>query len=154
MADASTTTDPALLGAWKTTESGDPSVLWIRQKGPLYTIRYDGEDKDGKAESARFEGRLTRVGDAELMDIVSTDEKDFAVAVHMVVRLWPSAGKLKWVYLDSDWLRAQARQALATQPSGGDTLITTPGDPVAQFLKKFGADPRAYSGEPNEWVRK
>ena len=72
VADASTTTDPALLGAWKTTESGDPSVLWIRQKGPLYTIRYDGEDKDGKAESARFEGRLTRVGDADDSPLLAT----------------------------------------------------------------------------------
>jgi hypothetical protein len=57
------------------------------------------------------------------------------------------------VYLESDWLKAQAKQALATQPSGGDTLITTRGDAVPQFLKKFGADPRAYTGEPNRLVK-
>jgi hypothetical protein len=141
-------TDPALVGTWKSTDNDDKGRVTIEQRGPVYAIRFEGFDKP-----MSFQGRLTRVGDAELMDVVSTDDHDLAVAVHLVVRLWPSAGTLKWVYLESDWLKDQAKQALATQPSGGDTLITTPGDAAAQFLKKFGADPRAYTGEPNRLAK-
>jgi hypothetical protein len=148
VADAQTVTDPALVGTWKSADASEKGRLAIEQRGSVYAIRMEGDEKP-----MHFQGRLTRVGDAELMDVACTDEHDLAVAVHLVVRLWPSAGRLKWAYLDSDWLRAQAKQALATQPSGGDTLITTPGDPVPQFLKKFGADPRAYSGEPNQFVK-
>jgi hypothetical protein len=140
--------DPALVGTWKSTDSDDKGRIAIEQRGSVYAIRMEGSDKP-----MNFQGRLTRVGDAELMDVVGTDEHDLAVAVHLVVRLWPSADTLKWVYLESDWLKAQAKQALATQPSGGDTLITTRGDAVPQFLKKFGADPRAYTGEPNRLVK-
>jgi hypothetical protein len=148
VADGQTATDPALVGTWKVADSDEKGRVAIEQHGSTYAIRFEGDEKP-----MHLQGRLTRVGDAELMDVISTDEHDLAIPVHLVVRLWPAAGKLNWAYLDSDWIRAQAKQALATQPSGGDTLITTPGDPVVQFLKKFGADPRAYSGEPNRWVK-
>jgi hypothetical protein len=148
VAASQTVSDPALVGTWKSTDKDDNGRIVIAQRGTVYAIRLEGLDKP-----MTLEGRLTRVGDAELMDVVSTEEHDLAVPTHLVVRLWPSAGELKWVYLESDWLKEQAKQALATQPSGGNTLITTPGDAAAQFLKKFGADPRAYSGEPNQFVK-
>jgi hypothetical protein len=148
VAAAQAVSDPALVGTWKDPSGDGKGRIVIEQRGPVYAIRFEGD-----SPQMHFEGRLTRVGDAELMDVVSTEGHDLAVAVHLVVRLWPSAGTLKWVYLESDWLKDQAKQALATQPSGGDTLITTPGDAVAQFLKKFGADPRAYSGEPQQLVK-
>jgi len=141
--------DPALVGTWKSAASGDKGQIVIERRGTLYAIGIEG----GDGKPMHFEGRLERVGDAELMDVVSTDDHDLAIPVHLAVRLWPSAGELKWAYLDSDWLRAQAKLALATQPSSGDTLITTPGDAAAQFLKQFGADSRAYSGEPNRLVK-
>jgi hypothetical protein len=148
VADAQAAADPALVGTWKGTGSDEKGRMAIEQRGSVYAIRIEGD-----AKPIHLEGRLTRVGDAELMDVTTADEHDLAVAVHLVVRLWPSAGALKWAYLDSDWLRAQARQALATQPSDGNTLISAPGDAAARFLKKFGGDPRAYSGEPNQLVR-
>jgi len=148
VADTQTAADPALVGTWKGTGGDEKGRMVIEQRGSMYALRIEG---DGKP--MHFQGRLTRAGDAELMDIVCTDEHALAIPVHLVVRLWPSAGALKWVYLESDWLKGQAKEALATQPSGSDTLITTPGDPVVQFLKKFGADQRAYSGEPNQFVK-
>jgi hypothetical protein len=62
-------------------------------------------------------------------------------------------GGLKWVFLDSDWLKDKAKQTLGTQAAGDRTLITAKGAAVAEFLKKFGADERAYSGEMKQWVR-
>lgn len=148
--DAQATIDPALLGTWKDADSGsdDKSTVAFQQKGSIYTIHYS----DGDKATADMVGRLTRVGDAELMDIASTGEDAFCVNTHLVARFWPAGKSLRWAYLDSDWIRAQAKQSLTTQPSGDRTLITTEGDAVGQFLKKFGADPRA-SGTQTEWVR-
>jgi hypothetical protein len=146
--DGQTAGDPALVGTWKAAAPGDKGQIAIEQRNSVYAIRFEA---DGK--TLHLEGRLTRVGDAELMDVVSTEEHDLAIPVHLAVRLWPSANSLKWAYLDSDWIRAQAKQALATQPSDGNTLITSLGGALAQFLKKYGADPRAYSGSPDQLVR-
>lgn len=146
--DAQAISDPALVGIWKDAGTDDKDRVTIQQKGTIYTIHYS----DGKSESADFEGRLVRVGDAELMDIISTGDDAFAVHVHLVARFWPAAKTLQWAYLDSAWLRTQAKQSLTTQPAGDRTLITTEGDAVVQFLKKFGADSRAY-GNQTQWVR-
>ncbi len=148
VAASQTVSDPAIVGTWKTADKDDKGRIVIEQQGSVYVIRFEGMD-----EPIILQGHLTRVGDAELMDVVNTESHDLAVPVHLVVRLWPSASTLKWVYLESDWLKDQARQALSTQPSNSDTLITTPGDAVPQFLKKFGADARAYSGEPSQLVK-
>jgi hypothetical protein len=148
VADGQTTTDPRLVGTWIGAGSDDKSGMAIQQKGPIYTIHYSDEK-----DSIDFECRLTRVGDAELMDVITTSGLAFGIPVHMAVRVWPESGKLKWVFLESDWFRQQAKQSLATQPSSDATLITTQGDPVVQFLKKFGADARAY-GETNVLVKK
>jgi hypothetical protein len=146
--DAQAISDPALVGTWKGTDDDGPDRVTIQQKGSIYTIHYS----DGKSGTADFEGRLVRVGDAELMDIISTGDDAFSVNVHLVARFWPAAKTMQWAYLDSDWLRTQAKLSLATQPAGDRTLITTQGDAVVQFLKKFGADSRAY-GTQTQWVR-
>jgi hypothetical protein len=148
VADGQTATDPVLAGTWRSTDNSDKDLVVIQQDGSTYKIHYS----DGKSTSLDFDGSLVRVGDAELMDIVSTGDTSFSIPVHMVVRIWPDAGTMKWAYLDSDWLRQQAKQSLATQPSGDRTLITTPGDPVVQFLNQYGADSRAY-GKQNLFVR-
>jgi len=139
--------DPNLAGLW---QAGDKDLLWIRQNGSAYSIRFFGDDKD---VSMGFEGHLLRAGDAELMDLVSTGDNTFSIPVHMVVRVWTDGGGLKWVYLDSDWLKDKAKQTLGTQAAGDRTLITARGAAVVEFLKKFGADDNAYSGDMKRCVR-
>jgi hypothetical protein len=142
--------DPNLLGVWQGAGGDDKDLTVIRQKGSAYTIRYFGNDKD---MSLGFEGRLLRVGDAEFMDLASTNDDSFAIPVHMLARVWLDGGALKWVFLDSDWFKDQARQVLGTRAAGDRTMITAKSEAMAQFVKKFGADPRAYSGEMKEFVR-
>jgi hypothetical protein len=148
VAEGQTITDPALAGVWKGSAE-EVDTVTIQPKGALYALHYS----DGKSESMDFEGRLARVGDAEVLDLITTQDSGFAVPVHMLIRLWPEAGKLKFAYLQSDWLRQQAKRSLATQESHERTLITTQGDAVVQFLKKFGGDARAYSGDLTEMVK-
>jgi len=142
--------DPNLAGLWQGAGGEDKDMMLIRQKGPAYTVRYFGNDKD---VTLSFDARLLRVGDAELMDIVSTSDDTLAINVHMVARIWREGAGLKWVFLDSDWLKTQANQSLVTQAAGNRTLITTKGAPVVEFLKRFGADEKAYSGDMKEFVR-
>lgn len=139
--------DPGLAGFW---QSGDKDVVWIRQNGSAYSIRFFGDDKD---VSLGFEGHLLRVGDAELMDLVTTGDINPNIPAHMVVRVWTEGGGLRWVYLDSDWLKDKAKLTLGVQAAGDRTLITAQGAAVVDFLKKFGADENAYSGEGKRWVR-
>jgi hypothetical protein len=139
--------DPNLAGIW---QSGDKDFVWIRQDGPSYSIRFFGDDKD---VCIVFEGHLLRVDDAEFMDLVSTGDNAFNVPAHMVARVWTDGGGLRWAYLDSDWLKDKAKQTLGTQAAGDRTLITAKGAAVVEFLKKFGVDDKAYSGQMKRLVR-
>jgi hypothetical protein len=150
VSDDQAVSDPNLAGIWQGGGGDDKDMMLIRQKGSAYTIRYLGNDNDA---SLGLEGRLTRVGDAELMDLVSTDKNAFTLPVHMVARVWTEGGGLKWVFLDSDWLKDQAKQTLGTQAAGDRSLITAKGAAVVEFLKKFGAGEKAYSGDMKQWVR-
>jgi hypothetical protein len=143
--------DPALEGLWQGGGGDDKDVMLIRQKGSAYSIRYFGK---GKGKGIDFEGYLSRVGDAELMDLSTSgnDASRLGLPVHMVARVWTDGGRLKWVFLDSDWLKDQAKQTLGAQASGDRTLITAKGDAVVEFLKKYGAGEKAYSRDMEEWV--
>lgn len=142
-------TDGNLVGAWQGARNEDDLTV-IRQKGSAYAIRYFGDDKD---VSIGFEGRLMRVGDVELMDIVSTNDNSFSIPVHMLARVWPDGGTLRWVFLDSGWLEEQAKQSLGTQVAGDRTIVTAKGAALVQFVKKFAIDEKAYSDQGQHLVR-
>lgn len=144
-------TDGNLVGAWQGAGNNDDKDLTvIRQKGSAYSIRWFGDDKD---MSIGFEGRLMRVGDVELMDIVVTNDNTFSIPVHMLARVWPDGGTLRWVFLDSGWLEEQAKQSLATQVAGDRTVVATKGVALVQFVKKFAIDEKAYSDQMLHLVR-
>ena len=132
--------DPGIVGTWKAPD-GD-SLLVVQQADTGYTITYT-EKKD----SAKFDGILVRVGDAKVLDLVMESDDAFQVPVHMLARVWPEGSTLRWIYLDSKWLRAQT-VALPNQLSGKRTLLTAPAEALRSFVLKYGADDRAYEGDP------
>jgi len=146
--DGQAASDPRLVGTWKGAAADSKEQFSIVQKGAIYGVHYW---EDGSS-SANFEARLARIGNAEVLDLICTDDKAFAIPVHMLARVWPGDDTLRWVLLDSDWLRQQARQSLATQETDDRTLVTTQGETAAQFLTKFGADERAY-GQISDLVK-
>jgi hypothetical protein len=155
--DRQATMDPALLGTWKPEQRtgarpsisviglsgdfGDDDLYIIRGSGSAYDITYT----DGKFITQKFEARLIRVGTAELLDLVPANDDGFQIPAHLLVRVWPKDSKLRWVFLDSDWLKQQAAQLLATQPSDDRTLITASSDALGDFVLKYGSDPRAFN---------
>jgi len=137
--DKDAVSDPALAGVW----SGDNgnSIYAIRQDGTSYTITY----MEKSSQAAKFQARLVKAGDAELLDLVSTNEDAFQIPVHTMVRVWPAGNSLRIAFLDSDWLKQNAAQHLATTTADDRLLITASGEAVRSFLMKFGTDEKAYS---------
>ena len=139
VSDEESVISPALAGVWKTGE--DDGLVVIRQSGTHYTILYT----ENSSTTLKFEGRLFRAGDAELLDLVPSSDDGFSIPVHTVVRVWPGQSELRWAFLESDWLKQQAVRQLASQPAGDRTLLTAPGAVVHSLLAKYGADEKAYS---------
>lgn len=59
------------------------------------------------------------------------------------MRVWIDGNTLRVAVLESDWLKDQAREQLATVPADDRTLITAPGKAVRDFLVSAAADPEA-----------
>ena len=129
--------DPALLGMW--TNQDGTATYWIRQDGAGYSICYSCDSSD----AYRFKARLMVAGDVKLLDLVSANEDAWQLAVHTPVRIWTEGSTLRLAFLETDWLKEQALEQLATVPTNDRTLITAPGEAVRNFLVKIGADPKA-----------
>lgn len=136
--------DPSLAGTWK---GSDGELYVIEQSGPAYTITYS-KDKD----TAKFQARVMKAGDLEVLDLVAEDNDPFRVPVHVAVRIWPEGSSLRWTFLDSQWLREQAG-SLAKRPVGDRTMLMAPGDAVRELVMKYGADAGAYQGDPETLTR-
>ena len=68
------------------------------------------------------------------------------------MRVWPKTSTLEMAFLDTDWLKKQAVEKLATQVIDSRTVIIAPGEAVRNFLMTNGADDRAY--EKKELLRR
>ncbi len=137
-----TVQNPLLPGIWS---SSDDEIYIVRAKDKGYTITYIGKDN----LPLHFDAKLIRAGAAEILDVTPTDDDDpFRVATHVPVRVSVDGATLRFTFLDSPWLREQARTQLAVQDVGKRILITAPGDAVARFLLLHGNDDRAYEGQP------
>ena len=144
--DKESVADPSLAGTWK--GSDEEALYIVLQTNSAYSITYTD-----KKDTAKFQGHLMNAGEAEILDLVVERESAFQIPVHMIVRVWPKGSTLRWVFLDSKWLRELAVQQLASQPSGDRTLISAPGEAVRDLVQKYGADTKAYDNKPNVLVR-
>lgn len=140
------TADPALLGTWQ--EQGDKDPLAIIRQGDQggYQIAVFAG-----GSVTTFQAQLFRVGEAELMDLAPSDDNDFRIPGHAILRLWTSASALRWAFLDSDWLKQKAA-ALATHSGDGKMQLFSPAAAVRAFLDANGANDKAY-GKVVTWER-
>lgn len=139
--------DASLLGSWEVKQGGDFCTL-RRGEGNAYAVTFVS---DGSAR--KFEGRLFAAGQARVMDLAPQDSDDFQIPGHALIRILSSGATLRWVYLDSDWLRQHAAAELPSRARGeGKLLLTAPAAPLAAFLARYAADDQAH-GEIEEWQR-
>src|SRR5690348_9108472 len=113
----------ALPGIW----ADNDTVFVVRAKDRAYAITMMGKEKGAKATS--FDAQLFRAGSAEILDLVPAGDDDpFHLPTHLPVRIWVDERTLRFAWLDSAWLRENARRQLAIQEFGDRTLITAPGE--------------------------
>ena len=134
---AESTFDRSLLGVWN--QNGDLTyTIW--QEDDHYRIALVG-----KSGATQFEARLLRIGDASFLDLVQRSDDSFMLPVHMVFRVWPGIATMQFAFLETDRLKEQATRELGAQAVENRTIITVPGEATRAFLKKYGADERAYA---------
>lgn len=144
--DQEVTVDSQLVGAWESSDSGDQACLILRNGDKGYHIAYFGG-----GSPVGFDGRLFQAGNARLLELTPTDGDDFHVKGHALARIWMDGGKLRWAFLDTEWLMQQASQ-LSNHMADNHMLLTAPGSMVRSFIGKYAEDDRAYAN-PVTWQK-
>jgi hypothetical protein len=130
-------TDKALPGVWQNAKGDDTYI--IRQDDKGYSILY----MSGGSAPSRFHALVTRVGGAELLDLVSADDNAFQIQPHHLVRVWPEGATLRWAFLDSDWMKEQAARQLSTRKLEDRLLISASPEAAHALMLKHASDERA-----------
>lgn len=141
-----TAIDTALLGAWE--EQGDKDMVAIVRAGEQAS--YQIAVMSGTSVTG-FQAKLFRVGESEFLDLEPSDDNDFRIPGHAIMRLWLTSGLLRWAFLDSDWLKQQAA-SLATHSGDGKMVLFSPTAAVRAFIAANGVDEKAY-GQVATWQR-
>jgi hypothetical protein len=131
--------------------------MWVGEDG-TYTVTAEGngyaisrtEKKLGGVY--KLKAKLLKIGETRILDLIAEDEDPFQVAVHTPLRVWLEGATLRVAFLDSKWLREQAKAQLAVQEVNDRLLITSPGEAVKRFLLTHVAEDRAH-GEPTVLTR-
>ena len=132
--------DVPLAGAWESSNS-DPVCLIHKEKDGAFSVVY----LVGNSTLA-LKGRLFRIGEALILDLIPAGDDDFSVAGHSFARVWVTGNTLRWAFLDSDWLKEQLA-ALPSYTTDDRTLLLATGPAVRASLEKVAADERAPSTE-------
>jgi hypothetical protein len=89
-----------------------------------------------------MEGTLVKIGDQRILDLTAARQDAFSVPCHVFLRIRPVKEGLKVQFIDSKWIREQAK-ALPGFVQDNHPVLTAPAAQVAAFLVKFGFDERA-----------
>lgn len=132
--------DPALVGAWN---AGDAVIIVqaSEDKGS-YAIHWVGAEGTETPKFVRMEGTLVKLGEQRVLDLTAERQDAFSIPCHVFLRIRPVNNGLKVQFIDSKWIREQAR-ALPGFTQDGHPVLTAPAAQVEAFLRKFGFEERA-----------
>jgi hypothetical protein len=134
--------DAAFVGSWN---AGDAVIIVQAGEEKSYRIHWLGTDGNKDTpELVRMEGRLVRLGEQRILDLNAAEPSAFSVPCHVFLRIRPVKDGLKVQFVDSKWIREQAKSSgLASFVSDGHPVLTVPAAQLSAFLVKFGFDERA-----------
>lgn len=150
LATAQTATfDAGLLGEWSCMDKDCKGMAAIREdpgrKGCYDIVWIPAETNE---ETLRLSGRLVKVGDGLVFDLVTAKRTELTVPVHFFLMARKTADGMTVQWLDSEWLRQQA-----TGPNGvahimmdNNPIVTAGSAQIHAFLARFGLDAKAVSG--------
>ncbi len=140
--------DEGLTGEWSCADKDCKGIALIRAgsaQGKDYDIVWiPGEEDD---EPLRLKGRLVKVGDRLVFDLVTARRPDMAVPGHFFMLVEKTSDAVKFHWLDSEWLRNQvvSQKAPAYAMVNDKPVITAGSAEINAFLTKYGLDARAVS---------
>jgi hypothetical protein len=131
--------DPALVGAWN---AGDAVIIVQKGDDLGYHIHWAGAEGTETPRFVRMEGMLVKLGEQRVLDLTAARQDAFSIPCHVFLRIRPVNDGLKVQFIDSKWIREQAR-ALPGFVQDGHPVLTAPAAQVEGFLRKFGFEERA-----------
>jgi hypothetical protein len=136
--------DPALVGAWS---SSDAVVISQANDDKSYRVSWVATDGTEVPRIVRMEARLAQVGDQRILDLTSSDPGAFTIPCHVFLRIHSVAEGLDVRFVDSSWIRDRVREnSLESFVQEDHPVITAATPRVASFLLQFGLDERAQNG--------
>jgi len=142
VAEKDATVESALLGTWIDAEAKDTFVIGV--KGDGYAFTYI--EKSGTAY--KFDGRLWKIGDAMVLDLVTTNEAPFHLPVHFAMRVWVDGDSLRMAFFDTDWFKKLVGEKLANQKVDDRLVITATPEAIRAFYLAYAGDDKAH-GDPD-----
>lgn len=132
--------DPALVGAWN---AGDAVIIvQASEDKSSYAIHWVGAEGTETPQFVRMEGTLVKLGDQRVLDLTAARQDAFSIPCHVFLRIRPAKDGLKVQFIDSKWIREQAR-ALPGFIHDGHPVLTAPAAQVEAFVRQFGFEERA-----------
>lgn len=131
--------DPALVGAWN---AGDAVIIVQKGDDQSYRIHWVGAEETETPRFVRMDGQLVKIGGQRILDLTDANPGPFVIACHVFLRVRPVKDGLKVQFIDSKWIREQAK-TLPGFVQDNHPVLTAPPAQVEAFLLKFGFDERA-----------
>ena len=154
--DATTITDPALVGVWEEPKDKD-RIHFATRESKHYEMWIEDWNKDQKRykETFRTLCKLVKLGDALYLDLSQEPDKETAIKGHAVIRIQLSGNSLKTASLEAKWMDAQLRRkALAHQRilmnkerKEYRTILSASTPALQAFYRKHARTPGAFG----EW---
>jgi hypothetical protein len=131
--------DPALVGAWN---AGDAVIIVQKGDDQNYAIHWVGAEGTETPRFVRMEGTLVKISDQRILDLTAARQDAFSIPCHVFLRIRPVKEGLKVQFIDSKWIREQAK-TLAGFVQDNHPVLTASAAQVEAFLVKLGFDERA-----------
>jgi hypothetical protein len=133
--------DPALVGAWN---SGDAVIMVQKGDDQSYRIHWIETETTDTPRVLEMEGKLAKVGDQRILDLASSEPGAFSIPCHVFLRVRPVQEGLKVQFVDSVWIRGQAKtSSLPSFVFEDSPVLIAPPSQLEAFLLKFGFDEQA-----------
>jgi hypothetical protein len=141
--------EATLIGEWVNVDEDGTATAMIRAstaQARVYDILWIPPEAD--EEALRLQGRLVRIGDRLVFDLVKAERPEMGVAGHFFMLVDKQGNELKLHWLDSEWLRERVvrSEKLAFVVVDGKPVITSATPVVLEFMRTYGLDAKAISG--------
>jgi hypothetical protein len=140
--------EATLIGEWVNVDEAGTATAMIRASAAqarVYDILWIPPEPD--EDSLRLQGRLVRIGDKLIFDLVKAERPEMGVSGHFFMLVEKQGNELKLHWLDSEWLRERVMRSdkLAFVVVDGKPVITSPTPVVLEFMRAYGLDAKAFS---------